>query len=91
MFLISATFNICNYEDIMKRYDSKVALPVVELLGDDVESVFFGVCVCVFQPYVQDVPAVDYILKYLNVLKTKHRLGFFQTFYKSFVFFLLNY
>lgn len=31
MFLISATFNMCNYEDIMERYYCKVALSVTEL------------------------------------------------------------
>lgn len=40
MFLISATFNICNYEDIMKRYDCKVALPGVELFRDDTQCGF---------------------------------------------------
>lgn len=37
MFLISAKFNMCNYEDIMKRYDCKVTLSVIELFGDCVK------------------------------------------------------
>lgn len=42
MFLISATFNMGNYEDIMKRYYCK-ALSAVERAGDDV-----CVCVCFY-------------------------------------------
>lgn len=45
MFLISVTFNICNYGDIMKRYDCKVARSIVELLGDGAE-VCVLVCAC---------------------------------------------
>lgn len=39
----------------MKKYDCKVALSVVELLGNGAECVFG---VCVLQPYVQAIPAV---------------------------------
>lgn len=31
MFLISVTFNICNYEDIMKKYDWEAARDIEEL------------------------------------------------------------
>lgn len=76
MFLISATFNMCNYEDIMKRYDCKVALSVVELLREGAEPVFWVCIVCSCS-----MSKLQAVIMYLTTLKGWVRDLFLEHFF----------